>query len=246
MTTMEAAVGGRGRKDWRLRISVAFTVTWVALGLLYISNVVGWTDFVSQRAPELGGFLEGAFAPLAFLWLVVGFFLQQQQLEQNTKTIEAQLVVMRQTAEQHEVQARAIAADELHSRQDTFLRVADIVNEQLGVVSGFIIMSWAADFPEKMSDPDGPLSLWKSLGGGDTAAFSRHVFSLFYSNQVTPAELFWGTEIRSQHTRNFITAFERMLRKAEKCDPDGAIADALRQGSHGRVFRFMKETEPSK
>ena len=41
---------------------------------------IGWDRFISQPADALGGFLEGAFAPLAFLWLVVGFFLQQRQL----------------------------------------------------------------------------------------------------------------------------------------------------------------------
>ena len=75
-----------GVKDWRLRFSVGVTIIWLLLGFTYISGVVGWTDFVRQNAPSLGSFLEGAFAPLAFLWLVVGFFLQQKQLTENTRT----------------------------------------------------------------------------------------------------------------------------------------------------------------
>ena len=52
--------------DWRLSLGLGVTGVWLALGFLYIANVVGWLDFARQPAPELGGFLEGAFAPLAF------------------------------------------------------------------------------------------------------------------------------------------------------------------------------------
>ena len=84
--------------DWRLHFSLGLTIVWLLLGFTYISGVIGWTDFVRQNAPSLGSFLEGAFAPLAFLWLVVGFFLQQKQLSENTRTIQMQLTEMRRTA----------------------------------------------------------------------------------------------------------------------------------------------------
>ncbi|MDH3685946.1 MAG: hypothetical protein OEP95_06955, partial [Myxococcales bacterium] len=183
------------RPDWRLRFSLVFTLVWLFLGFVYISSQVGWVPFVSQRAPELGGFLEGAFAPLAFLWLVVGFFLQQNQLEQNTRTIERQLEVMQRTAEQAEVQARAIAADEMHSRQDVFMRVAAMVNEQLGGIAGWIMTSWMGD-PEvaKMEGPNGGIELWRATGTGDNTAFNRRMIQAIYTNEVEAAELFWGTE----------------------------------------------------
>ncbi|HEX2486101.1 MAG TPA: hypothetical protein VHQ66_12410 [Myxococcota bacterium] len=75
--------------DWRVRLGVGATAIWLLLGLLYVSSVVGWADFVRQNAPALGEFLDGAFAPLAFLWFVVGFFLQQSQLEENTAMLRA-------------------------------------------------------------------------------------------------------------------------------------------------------------
>ena len=33
----------------------------------------------------MGGFLAGGFGPLTFLWLVLGYFQQQDELQQNTK-----------------------------------------------------------------------------------------------------------------------------------------------------------------
>jgi len=123
------ALVASSKTDWRIRFGVSVTAIWLSLGAIYISASVGWGEFVHHKAPELGEFLDGAFAPLAFLWFVVGFFLQQRQLENNTSVLSDQLDVMRSSVQQTEVQSRAIAADELHSRQDTFLRIAEMVSE---------------------------------------------------------------------------------------------------------------------
>lgn len=233
-------------RDWRLHLGVGATAIWLLLGVLYISGIVGWGDFVRQKAPALGGFLDGAFAPLAFLWLVVGFFLQQRQLEDNTAMLSQQLEVMRQSAQQAELQSRAIAADELHSRQDTFLRIAEMVSQQLGVTAGWIYTSWAAgEGGAAMAGPGGALEIWRSQGAGDNGAFDRACVGLIYSGRISAAELFWGTPIRSGLSEGFIHAFERLARLAERCDPEGVIADAIRGGTHGRVFRFMSEAKPA-
>jgi hypothetical protein len=242
-TSTPAAAAGT---DWRVRLGVLATAVWLSLGLLYISSVVGWADFVRQQAPALGEFLDGAFAPLAFLWFVVGFFLQQRQLEDNTATLSEQLEVMRQTARQAEIQSRAIAADELHSRQDTFLRIAEMVSEQLGVTAGWIYTSWAAgEGPEAMSGPGGALEIWRTQGAGDHGAFDRACVGLIYGGRIDASTLFWGTPIRSGHSEAFSRAFERLVGLAGRCDPDGVIAEAIQNGTHGRVARFIRESRPA-
>ncbi|MBW2230662.1 MAG: hypothetical protein JRG92_09515 [Deltaproteobacteria bacterium] len=223
--------------DWRLRISLGITAAWLLLGFIYISSVVGWTAFVQQNAPSLGSFLEGAFAPLAFLWLVVGFFLQQQQLHDNTRTIQAQLEEMRRSAKLAEVQARAIAADELHSRQDTFLRIKQLVDEQLGMISGWIVTS-------RFAFEDDVMTLWRRGARGEDTAFSLDLIRRCLPGQNDPGEVLWGTEIRTKHTRRFVKAFERLLEAGEHCDPSGIIVEALRESAHGRVYRMMTESEP--
>jgi hypothetical protein len=223
--------------DWRLHFSLGLTIVWLLLGFTYISGVIGWTDFVRQNAPSLGSFLEGAFAPLAFLWLVVGFFLQQKQLTENTKTIQMQLAVMRRTAEQAEIQSRAIAADELHSRQDTFIRVAEMVREQLGNLGGFIATT-------HLEAGDEMTELWESVGKGDDGAFNRRIIWWCWTGEVSPRDLFYGTEARARHTQLFIRAFERLERSAAQCDPEGMISEALEDSAHGRVYRFMVDSRP--
>lgn len=224
--------------DWRVRISFLLTIVWLVLGMLYISTVVGWTDFASQNAPSLGGFLEGAFAPLAFLWLVVGFFLQQQQLHENTSTIREQLVLMQRSAEQAEIQSRAISADELHSRQDTFLRIADLVADQLGMVGGLLLTSYL-ETSEEVGE------LWARTTRGESQAFSLDIMRRCLVGEIDAATLFYGTAIRTNHTLRFSAAFDRLVEAGERCDDRGMIADALRDGAHGRVARLMSEVAPS-
>jgi hypothetical protein len=55
--------------NWLLRLGLGLTVLWVAAQVYYIVGVVGFDAFVAEGPPSVGGFLEGAFAPLAFLWL---------------------------------------------------------------------------------------------------------------------------------------------------------------------------------
>ncbi|NCF19952.1 MAG: hypothetical protein GWP63_17085 [Haliea sp.] len=40
--------------------------------------MVGLNSFVTLPTADIGSFLEGAFASLAFLWLVNGHFMQQK------------------------------------------------------------------------------------------------------------------------------------------------------------------------
>lgn len=230
--------------DWRLRCSLALTLIWVFLGIFYITTVVGWIDFATLNAPSLGGFLEGAFAPLAFLWLVVGFFTQQSQLTQNTRVVEKQLEVLRESAEQAKVQSRAIAADELHSRQDTYLRIAGIVTEQLGTIAGFLVTSWEADaVPQEERQT---LQLWDRFGQGDRNAFSLRIIAACYTEIAEPRDLFYGTAIRTQHTQNFRRVFEQLIHRAHACDPEDMIASALRDSQNGRVHQFMVNADPNK
>jgi hypothetical protein len=73
--------------DWRVWLGLVFTFAWLILGIIYLETNVGWDKFSKLGVATLGSFLEGAFAPLAFLWLVVGYFLQKDGLERNTEAI---------------------------------------------------------------------------------------------------------------------------------------------------------------
>ena len=232
------------RRDWRVWFGLASTVFWLWLGYLYINANVGWGEFAQQPADSLGSFLEGAFAPLAFLWLVIGFFLQQNELRHNNHAIRLQYEMMRRATEHAEVQARAISANELHQRQETFLLVADRVHEQLAAVVGMLWMSSQADGGEGEASREEVWELWSRVGAGDSEAFARRFLGLYFMRRGQgrdARDLFFGTEIRTRHSETILRTFNRLLESGQQCDPDGIITDALRGSAHGQLCRIIEE-----
>ena len=70
-----------------LNWGIGITVVWLAV-------IVAFWIFGGLKSPtslnELGDFLAGIFAPVAFFWLILGYVQQGKQLEQNTKALEQQ------------------------------------------------------------------------------------------------------------------------------------------------------------
>ncbi len=235
-------------RDWRIWFGLASTVFWLWLGFLYIAMTVGWGNFVSQPADALGGFLEGAFAPLAFLWLVIGFFLQQRELRLNNAAIHLQYEQMRRQAEQAEVQARAIQANELHQRQETYLMVADRVNRQLGGAMAMLWMSSHGPGTENEVSEELIADLWQRLGAGDSEAFSRQVMAVYFRRRQEAGfvqDFFFGTPVRTRHSQTIRSTFDRLLEAGRGCDPDDIIRPALLGSAHGTVYQLIVDLDPS-
>jgi hypothetical protein len=228
-------------RDWRIGFGLSVSLAWLGLAALYVTAIVGWRAFVTQPAEAMGGFLEGAFAPLAFLWLVIGFFLQQRELALNTQTMHAQYEEMRRTAESTEVQSRAIAENALHQRRETVIRIAALVDDQLGGIAGLLYLS------SQGGDLDGSEieRLWNAHGAGDRHLFSRRFAGLYYPARSRGDgsfyDLFWGTPVRSRHSTTFIETFESVLAMTEGCDDDGVTHRGLTGTGHGTLYQMILE-----
>jgi hypothetical protein len=70
-----------------LTFGVLITFAWL-LGIYLFSRSNGYTLPTSLN--ELGDFLAGIFAPIAFFWLILGYIQQGKQLDQNTRALEQQ------------------------------------------------------------------------------------------------------------------------------------------------------------
>lgn len=219
----------RRSPDWRIWLGLSVTTAWLLLGSIYISSNIGWLNLDSIPADELGNFLEGAFAPLAFLWLVIGYFLQQKELQQNTEALRQQAEQMAESVQQ--------------ARQDTFLQVVRNVRSQLGSISGFLFIS------SQSVNASGPVTteqqsrLFAEQSAQDPEVFSRRLLevNLQKDTEAERFELFYGTAVRARHTNNFIFTFERLLRRAEQVDTDNMIQDALRYNGHGMLYQIAKK-----
>lgn len=56
---------------------------------------------------EVGDFLAGAFGPVAFLWLVLGFLQQGDELRQGTEALKLQAAELKNSVEQQSIMAAA-------------------------------------------------------------------------------------------------------------------------------------------
>lgn len=224
------------RKDWRILYGLAITVIWLLLSVIYISSNVGWREFVSLPIGDMGTFLEGAFAPLAFLWLVIGLFIQQSVLAENNRELRHNNI-------QSEKQTMAIAATELNARQETFFKIADNTRRQLGGISGLLLQSGKGPQGDNTYSEAEFMEMWHLYATGDFEIFSRN-FLVLAGKGVNLQQLFYGTQIRCTHTDNFIMNFDRLLRLAKECDYNGIISDAQLHSAHGLLGSRMRELHP--
>lgn len=229
-------------QDWRVLSGLTITFLYLILMALYIDAEVGWNVFVTLQVERMGSFLEGAFAPLAFLWLVIGYFLQKKELRQNTEAMKMQFVEIQRSAEQATVQAEATARAEMHQRRESFLKLAELVRTQLGYVVGLLYLSsQMADRNEEKVPAERLANLWSVVGRDDPEAFSRELLRVStLSTRQYRYKLFFGTAIRTRHTSNFEHSFGRLLRAAESCDEDDMIKDALMGSAHGNLYRLIE------
>lgn len=224
-------------RDWRIWLGVAVSVLWIAGGLFFVQNVGEVDPDYRFSLDAVGNFLEGAFAPLAFLWLVLGLFIQQRELADNTEAI-------RRTSEQSEKQTQAIAATEMNARQETFFKIAEGVKHQLGGISGMLLTSGLGPVGSGRYSREQVDQYFSQAATGDFEIFARLFISVNYLEEGGLGELLYGTEIRRKHTRNFRRTYDRLLRLARNCDVDGIIEDSLKGSAFGLLYRRMLENEP--
>ena len=224
-------------RDWRIWLGLVITIAWVGGGIWYLGQISETAPTQNFSLEAVGSFLEGAFAPLAFLWLVIGLFIQQQELANNTEAL-------RKTSEQSEMQTQAIAATEMNARQETFFKIAESVKHQLGGISGMLLISGLGPVGSGRISRDQMDDLFTQSAGGDCEVFARMFISMDFSEEGGLPKLLYGTRIRTKHSSNFIRTFERLRRLAQNCDVDGIIEDSLMQNAFGLLYRRMQEHRP--
>lgn len=82
----------------RFHLGLLLTLAWLATmaGLFFWSN----THAVALKPNEWGDFFAGVFAPLAFLWLVLGYLQQGEELRLSTQALRLQAEELKNSVEQ--------------------------------------------------------------------------------------------------------------------------------------------------
>jgi len=187
---------------------------------------MSWQQFLHLPLEQIGSYLGGVFSPLAFLWLVIGFFIQQQEIQENAESIRIQ---------------------SQHTNLDNFLKMADVIYKHLGVISGFLYLSCREEMEAVLEEPLNIDDLWARAGTGDTALFARSIFRYKFDtngNLRDMKKIFHSTPIRQRHTANYKNVFENLLGNAKLCDSTDDLENALLNGTAwGLLYKAIIEEE---
>ncbi|TDG13598.1 hypothetical protein E2F43_08695 [Seongchinamella unica] len=216
--------------DWRVAFGLAVTLIWISAGLVYLVSIVGLDSFVHLPTADIGSFLEGAFAPLAFLWLVIGHFMQQKEISANTRAISIQ-----------EQSARRL---EVHSQRDSYFKLHDLVQDQLGAIAAFHYMSVCGPTGTGEITGEEFTEQRHRAATGDNSFFIRKMIAVavnYREDMDKLCEIFFGTAVRRRHSETFAHTFGKLLKTAQAVDTDDMIADALLNGSAaGLLYRIIQ------
>ena len=103
-TDAEAILDDPFEQDRRERRRLPIIGLW--LSAIYVVGLVIYLAVQGQnpaelRLNELGDFLGGVPSPLAFLWLVLGFFQQSREIRLSNKALHLQAKEMRRSVDEH-------------------------------------------------------------------------------------------------------------------------------------------------
>lgn len=118
---------------------------------------------------DIGDFLAGIFAPLAFVWLVIGYFQQSAELSLNTRSLALQVSEMRESVRQQSEQAAALGRSEAHSRRDVLMRIVEFYSN--------LLASYACDLWRLAADVEEArlIACWDRYSKGDKDIFFFHL-----------------------------------------------------------------------
>lgn len=211
------------------------TIIWLIGLLIYVSHFMGWPKFSAMSPNEFGDFLAGAAAPLAFFWLVIGFFqqgqelkLQREELELQRKELELQRKETERLADEAVKQATSIAANELHARKDTFFRFAEIVHSKQQSIGSTL-------YEEIIRTGSG--AGWERISNGDNDFFFRSIVQHVFPGRTEETA---NNILRNKHadsgTKNFIDNFRNLIMEAERCDEENILIGQYENGWMGTLY----------
>jgi hypothetical protein len=103
-------------------VAIIATTIWIASGAILVSLRID--EVKSLQLNAVGDFLAGFFSPIAFLWLVFGYFQQGEELSLNTQALELQVKELRRSVE-HQRDLVDITREDLQLSKNEFERERD-------------------------------------------------------------------------------------------------------------------------
>jgi hypothetical protein len=223
----------RARRKLGLRITAAILVVATTLSLWG----AGGTSIWGLPLNEIGDFLAGVAAPIAFLWLVLGYMQQADQLELQRRELALQrqeLKLQRQEtarlADEAGRQAKAVEISSEQTRRDTFMRYYELILRQQISICLFLLETSVG-----LSDRTDRASVL--LSRGDTEAPFRVLFyELRGRNPQVLRDIAFNPRARSRSIR-FVRNFEALADRAKETMPE--VLNSIEFGAMGDLYAAL-------
>lgn len=101
-------------KDKRFALGLGLTAAWLILAFFMFAKAES-----PSKLNEWGDFFAGFFAPLAFLWLVLGYLQQGEELRQSSEALRLQAAELKNSVEQQS-QMVSISREQLKHEIEVF------------------------------------------------------------------------------------------------------------------------------
>jgi hypothetical protein len=111
------------------KIGLALTTLWV--GTIIAIILLKWESAFSMELNAWGDFLAGLSAPLALLWLVIGYFQQGEELRLNTMALDAQQKELQKQVEETALLAKNSERQAVASEMLAMLNKEEVKKEEL-------------------------------------------------------------------------------------------------------------------
>jgi hypothetical protein len=231
----EPAVGKRHSSTKRFLLWGGLVGTTIYLIVLACRlHETGWDWLQTSNLNEFGDFLAGGFAPLAFLWLVIGYFQQNIELSISTESLGAQLDEMRHAVQQHRAQAEAMAQNAQLQKLSTVL---SLYNQGIDYLAGCASSVVAAVVPINVRDT------WSIYASGDREQWFRILVENRDLNEqaiIVTRHLGMGAHQHAgEQARNFIVGYERLREDLRTIGDDLGRREILERSYAGSLYRFL-------
>ncbi|QEX24339.1 hypothetical protein FRZ61_42800 [Hypericibacter adhaerens] len=221
-------------------VGLVLTVAWLALVWTYVDREIGWNNVGGMLPHELGAAMAGAFAPLAFLWLLLLYWIRGRDLADAGAAINRQLGLL--TFPDETAATRVEAAGAVLKRQAEALRSASDQSSEL--LGGFALrfQSEAAALTEVVQQARAETDKLRE-GLAAEIASAREVAAKLDAERVH-----WG-EIVRRHGDSVTSAAgaatEQIAREMERRtdEIDAAVTRALEQGTSMAAEIKMQEEQ---
>jgi hypothetical protein len=127
----------------RTTVGIILSAVYLIVAALILQE--NWALAKQMKPNEWGDFLAGVFAPLAFLWLVLGYFQQGDELRLNTEALKLQAEELR-----HQVaETKALVRESARSAEHQEAQFELLSQKALPRFEELKVQRWAANYPHE-------------------------------------------------------------------------------------------------